>query len=239
MLLYIIIGASLCFGFVIGYILRGFFRKNAESEAKGESGMTLEVEQLKKKPQNHYYKEIAQLWFDTRDRKLVFQVMEKYYNRSDELSPKDREKLRKVVSDFYHWLEPDELTKQKESRFTQPNQSGKLDTVSIHAKTLTLKDENASNMDSGAINQPKQAIKPDVTSSALFSQSMVSQVDAILQEKIHRAGMEKWAIRLTEFPQRGMVIMVGMEQYNSIDEVPYEQARNIIRKSISEWEQRA
>jgi hypothetical protein len=80
---------------------------------------------------------------------------------------------------------------------------------------------------------------PDVNPSTLFSQSMVSQVDAILQEKIHHAGMEKWAIRLTEFPQRGMVILVGLEQYDSLDEVPYEQARNIIRESISEWEQRA
>jgi hypothetical protein len=94
-------------------------------------------------------------------------------------------------------------------------------------------------MDSSSINQPKQDLKPDVNPSALFSQSMVSQVDAILQEKIHRAGMEKWAIRLTEFPQRGMVIMVGLEQYDNFDDVPYEQARNIIRESIREWEQRA
>jgi hypothetical protein len=94
-------------------------------------------------------------------------------------------------------------------------------------------------VDSGSINQPQQALMPDVNLSVSFSQSMVSQVDAILQEKIHHAGMEKWAIRLTEFPQRGMVIMVGLEQYDSIDEVPYEQARNIIRQSISEWEQRA
>jgi hypothetical protein len=67
---------------------------------------------------------------------------------------------------------------------------------------------------------------------------MVTQVDAILQEKLHRAGMKKWAIRLTEFPQRGMVVMVGLEQYNSIDEVPYERVRSIIRESVSEWEQR-
>ncbi|MFN2235929.1 MAG: hypothetical protein ACK2U1_17025, partial [Anaerolineales bacterium] len=106
-----------------------------------------------------------------------------------------------------------------------------------HPNTISLKDEISPNLDS--INQQKQALMPDISVSALFSQSMVSQVDAILQEKIHRAGMEKWAIRLTEFPQRGMVIMVGLEQYDSVDEVPYEQARSIIRKSILEWEQRA
>lgn len=236
--LYIIIAATLCCGFLIGYILRGFFRKNAQSEGKIESGMPLEAGDLKKKSQNHQYKEVAQLWFDTSDRKLIFQVGQQYFKRADDMSPKDRAKLQRVVSDFYHWLGPDELSKQKESGFSQPNRSGNPDSVSTHAKPMTQKDENSSNMDSGT-NQPKQTLKPDVNSSALFSQSMVSQVDAILQEKIHQAGMEKWAIRLTEFPQRGMVIMVGLEQYDSLDEVPYEQARNIIRESISEWEHRA
>jgi uncharacterized membrane-anchored protein YhcB (DUF1043 family) len=237
--LYIIIAASLCCGFVIGYILRGLFRKNARSEEKSESGMQVQAEDLKEKSQNHHYKEIAQLWFDTRDRKLIFQIGEKYFKRADDLSPKDRVKLGKVVSNFYHWLEPDELSKQKESRSSQPKQSGNLESVQIHSNSMTPKDENSPNINSGSANQPRQSSMPDVNPSALFSQSMVSQVDAILQEKIHRAGMEKWAIRLTEFPQRGMVIMVGLEQYESIDEVPYEQARNIIRKSITEWEQRA
>jgi hypothetical protein len=201
--------------------------------------MPLEAECLKKEPQNHQYKEVAQLWFDTRDRKLIFQIGQQYFKRADDMSPKDRAKLQRVVSDFYHWLEPDERSKQTESGFSQPNRSDNPDSVSTHAIPMTLKDENSSNVDSGAINQPKQTLKPDVNPSALFSQSMVSQVDAILQEKIHRAGMEKWAIRLTEFPQRGMVIMVGLEQYDNVDDVPYEQARTIIRESIREWEQRA
>ena len=238
--LYVIIAASLCCGFVIGYILRGFFRKNAKSEAKSESGMPVVADDLKKKSQNHHYKEVAQLWFDTGDRKLIFQVGEKYFKRSDDLSPKDRVKLINVVSEFYYWLEPKAKLRQEESRLSQPTQSGKPDSVSQLAKTMIgMQEYDSHNMDSGSFNQPKQVLKPDVNPSALFSQSMVSQVDAILQEKIHRAGMEKWAIRLSEFPQRGMVIMVGMEQYDSIDEVPYEQARNIIRESILEWEHRA
>jgi hypothetical protein len=237
--LYVIIAASICCGLVIGYIIRGIFRKNAKSEAKVESGMPLEAEKPKKKLQNHHYKEVAQLWFDTVDRQLIFQVGEKYFKRSDDLSPKDQAKLRKVVSEFYRWLGPDELSKQKASRTSQPKQSGNLESVQIQSNRMTPKGENSPNMNSGSANQSIQSSMPDVNPSPLFSQSMVSQVDAILQEKIHRAGMEKWAIRLTEFPQRGMVIMVGLEQYESIDEVPYEQARNIIRKSITEWEQRA
>ena len=237
--LYVIIAASICCGLVIGYIMRGFYSKNAGSEAKRVVDTALEAEGLKKKHQHHRYQEVAQVWFDNGDRKLIFQIGEKYFKRSDDLSPKDQAKLRKVISDIYHWLEPNENFRQEEPKSSQPNQSAELDIAKIHAKTVSQKDENTPNIDPDSINQPKQSLMPDVNPSILFSQSMVSQVDAILQENIHRAGMEKWALRLTEFPQRGMVIMVGLEQYDSIDDVPYEQARNIIRKSISEWEQRA
>ena len=57
------------------------------------------------------------------------------------------------------------------------------------------------------------------------------------QKKLDLAGMKKWAVRLIELPKRGMVVMVGLEQYNGIDEVPYEQVRTVIRESVSEWEQ--
>jgi hypothetical protein len=68
---------------------------------------------------------------------------------------------------------------------------------------------------------------------------MVLQVDEILQEKLIAADMQKWAVRLTEFPNRGMVVLVGLEQYDGIDEVPYERVRKIIRASVAEWERRA
>jgi hypothetical protein len=68
---------------------------------------------------------------------------------------------------------------------------------------------------------------------------MVAQVDSILQEKLHAANMQKWAVRLTETPNQGMIVWVGMERYEAIDEVPYKRVRDIIRESVAEWERRA
>lgn len=84
-----------------------------------------------------------------------------------------------------------------------------------------------------------QAVQSDVKLSTLPEESMVTQVDSILQEKLNLADMKEWAIRLAEIPRRGMVVMVGLEQYNGIDDVPYENVRTIIQESVSEWEQRA
>ena len=51
--------------------------------------------------------------------------------------------------------------------------------------------------------------------------------------------MQKWAVRLTEFPNKGMTVLVGLEKYEGIDDVPYERVRTVIRESVSEWERRA
>ena len=104
---------------------------------------------------------------------------------------------------------------------------------------MQVANQDTSKIDFNPVNVLSQALQSDVGQSSLPSQSMVSQVDAILQEKLDVAGMKKWAIRLTELPQKGMVVMVGLEQYDGINEVPYEQVRTIIRESVSEWEQRA
>ena len=232
--------ASLSFGFLLGYILRGFFRKNAKSKAQIEFDDALEAETAKKKARNHHFQEVAQLWRDNRDRRLVFQVENKYYKRGIDLSTRDKELLLKVVMDFYHWLEPSRTLERPVVNASQPNQSPNSEISSAPVKTMAPKEQDSSlKIDLSPVNILAQALKPDVRQSAVSSQSMVTQVDAILQEKLHLAGMKKWAIRLTEFPQRGMVVMVGLEQYDGIDEVPYERVRSIIRESVSEWEQRA
>jgi hypothetical protein len=94
-------------------------------------------------------------------------------------------------------------------------------------------------VDFNPVNMLSQALWSDINPSTASKQSMVTQVDAILQEKLDMAGMKKWAVRLAEFPQRGMVVLVGLEQYDGIDAVPYERVRRIIRESVSEWEQRS
>ena len=246
--LFLSVVASLCFGFIFGYIMRSFIRKNDKSEAQVEIEKALEVETVKKEVRNRHFQEVAQLWRDNRDRSLVFQVENKYYKRGIDLSTKDKELLLKVVMGFYRWLEPNDsaLTqdvkpphpKQLQNnrpgeRVQQAQQPPKPSTV------LAQGNDKSSPIGLSPVNILTQALQSDMKKATFTNQSMVTQVDAILQKKLDLAGMKKWAIRLTEFPRRGMVVLVGLEQYNGIDEVPYERVRKIIRESVSEWEQRA
>lgn len=65
--------------------------------------------------------------------------------------------------------------------------------------------------------------------------SIVGQVDDILQKKLANSPLSKKGIRLKEDPQKGMVIWVGLDFYEGIEEVPVE-IRGVIKASIREWE---
>lgn len=80
-----------------------------------------------------------------------------------------------------------------------------------------------------------QALQPK-TSTVESSKSIAMQVDEILQRKLQERGWSERGIRLMEFPNKGMVVLIGLDQYATVDEVPDLEIRALIRASVSEWE---
>ena len=70
----------------------------------------------------------------------------------------------------------------------------------------------------------------------VIDQSIVSQIDSILQDKMEGTHLEDRGVRLVEGPDQGMVIEIGLDKYTEIEAIPDEQIRNLIRLSVAEWE---
>ncbi|MEW5870589.1 MAG: hypothetical protein AB1894_15050 [Chloroflexota bacterium] len=68
--------------------------------------------------------------------------------------------------------------------------------------------------------------------------SIVAQIDEILQEKLLESPLADRAIRLMELPDKGMVVLIGLEKYASVDEVPDEDVRQLLKACVAEWEDR-
>jgi len=62
------------------------------------------------------------------------------------------------------------------------------------------------------------------------------QVDEILQKKLQERGLQQRGVRLMELPNKGMVVLIGLEQYATVEEVPDAEIQALIRASVSEWE---
>jgi hypothetical protein len=89
--------------------------------------------------------------------------------------------------------------------------------------------------------QPAPVPAPEAGGAARepAGQSIAAQIDAILQQKLERSPLASKAIRLLELPGQGMVVMVGLDKYTDLTQVPDPEVRAVIAESVAEWEKRA
>jgi hypothetical protein len=85
------------------------------------------------------------------------------------------------------------------------------------------------------VNILARAIQADVNVPQP-TKSIAAQIDEILQEKIVGTEMAQRGVRLLELPSKGMVVMVGLDQYGGVDEVPDDEIRMTIKSAVADWE---
>ena len=66
--------------------------------------------------------------------------------------------------------------------------------------------------------------------------SIVTQIDAILQARLAGTPLEGRGVFLTQSPEGGVIVYVGLTRYTGVDEVPDPEVKAAIRAAISEWE---
>lgn len=66
--------------------------------------------------------------------------------------------------------------------------------------------------------------------------SIVAQIDSVLQARLVGTPLESRGIFLTQSPEGGVNVYVGLTRYNGIDEVPDPEVKAVIRAAITEWE---
>lgn len=69
--------------------------------------------------------------------------------------------------------------------------------------------------------------------------SIVEQVDDVLQDLLTSSSFSEKNIRLTESPNKGVIVWVGNEYYEGINAVPDEEVKRIIRQAVKKWEDMA
>jgi len=66
--------------------------------------------------------------------------------------------------------------------------------------------------------------------------SIVTQIDAILQARLAGTPLEGRGVFLTQSPEGGVIVYVGLTRYTGVDEVPDAEVKAAIRAAIAEWE---
>jgi hypothetical protein len=84
--------------------------------------------------------------------------------------------------------------------------------------------------------RPSTIAKEDRPSAP--ANSIVSQIDSVLQARLEGTPLGERGIFLTQSPEGGVIVYVGLTRYNGVDEVPDPEIKAAIRAAISEWEDR-
>ncbi|HUE98528.1 MAG TPA: hypothetical protein VMN99_04695 [Anaerolineales bacterium] len=101
-----------------------------------------------------------------------------------------------------------------------------------------------------AAPQPKappseQTAQPPPSRSSTFAKedrpsapanSIVRQIDTILQSRLAGTHLEERGVFLTQSPEGGVMVYIGLTRYNGIDEVPDAEIKAAIRAATAEWE---
>jgi hypothetical protein len=79
---------------------------------------------------------------------------------------------------------------------------------------------------------------PDQPVERKTPQSIVGQIDEILQSQIKGTPLESRGIRLVESATHGVTVWIGLKAYQGMDAIPDAEVNTAIRSAVKEWEAR-
>jgi hypothetical protein len=83
---------------------------------------------------------------------------------------------------------------------------------------------------------PKSSTVPKDDRPVAPANSIVGQIDSILQARLEGTPLADRGIFLAQSPEGGVNVYVGLTRYNGVDDVPDPEIKAAIRAAIAEWE---
>jgi len=87
--------------------------------------------------------------------------------------------------------------------------------------------------------KPSSPIPVEPEKPATVVNSMVYQINEILQTRLVGTNLAGLGIRLLESTTGSVLVYIGLQKYEGIDSVPDPDIKAIIRQSVSDWEKKA
>jgi hypothetical protein len=66
--------------------------------------------------------------------------------------------------------------------------------------------------------------------------TIVEQINDVLEKMLANTPDQKRGIHLMDNGNDGVLVWVGIEKFNGVDEVPYPEVQQLIRAAVAQWE---
>lgn len=217
----ILVVVSLIIGFLISTLVQNL-------RGGSEAGQTSELLSSSR------YDEIARLWREKSNENLLVEIEGEIYRSVDDLGENHQKEMVLAASDLRTWLRifPKPAQISESSAFTTA-----IDEESAFPSYTPQAPQSEPDKPSLNPFQVFSRTTQETPSQEITSKSIVAQIDAILQQKLEDSAFANRAIRLIELPEEGMVVMVGLDKYKDVENVPNQEIRDLIHAAVEEWEE--
>ena len=151
------------------------------------------------------------------------------------LSVEQRKRLIEMLTVMRPWLEGKPVHAPVATTTPPPSQPKPAPVVSASAPPSAI-DPIPSRPISAPISSPRPATIAKEDRPVSAPTSIVGQIDQILQASLEGSPLEDRGVFLTQSPEGGVMVYIGLTKYMSIDDVPDAEIKAAIRAAIAEWE---
>jgi hypothetical protein len=226
--------AGLTFVYIFGLVegrIKGYRKRKAEEEQEKKTQPAPEPETV-----TVTVDDPGILRIKNEDGAFALDLDGKRLNPSS-LLPEQRKRLIEILSVIRPWVEDQPVSPPA----TNPQLSGfsPAATASLQTQSNPAPVQPAAPPPATPTLQPsppKPAIIPVEDRPAAPADSIVTQIDTILQARLAGTPLGERGIFITQSSEGGVIVYIGLKRYNGIDEVTDPEIKAAIRGAITEWE---
>src|SRR5450759_1856975 len=184
---------------------------------------------------------VATLWRELPHGILRADMAGSTIKRANELTADQRSQLKAVQEDLGDWLGQISIAESLAINSVSP--PAVVPEASIVGPDVKIPPQpivaDVSSKKSDEFNPPAANDQPVAPlPDRKTAQSIVSQIDEILQAQIKGTELESRGIRLVESATHGVTVWIGLKAYQGMDAIPDAEINTAIRIAVNEWEAR-
>jgi len=253
MFVMIVAAISLTIGYFAGWLISKSTRSKENDESEGGEGQEAEgrivpAARPEVPPGNPTgaYRPLVRLWREDKGRLLV-EYEGKSLVTASTLLPEQRKRLEVVLRELAVWLGLLPASAGTEPAPVAPPQPVQAAAgIPVGARVVTVEPVvppgspplKAPTLVEGVTVGLANVLNPAAVMKREAPKTIVQQINDVVQELLAESPLAGQKIFLTEDLRRGVIVWAQGQSYEGIDSVPAGEVKDLLKRSVAEWERR-
>ena len=209
-------------GILVGLLVSTLFKNDSKTNP--------EENPLPKKFADAGFAEAARLYYSPAMKKALTQLDGDFYSDFNALTPEQKRRIMRILQAWQEWGSLPSTLQNETQNGAPPLLPEAQPETELPAAGQSV---------SALHFMPSEPIAdelPEAVPAVAKPLTIFEQINDILKEVVAASPEKNRGIRLVDNGHDGVIVWVGMEKFNGVDEVPYPEVRALIRTAVARWE---